>query len=179
MKPVDIFAKNLAKIEELQEFCRWPVTQWLGECFSFGLPCLVAETFRSQARQNELWLIGRRGIAGEEKRTWTLTSQHTLRLAVDVLPSQVNIRSNRALTRTFLDQVAQIGEKYGIYRPPELVKKGDLGHFQTDRAVPIVAPVGIDAQKRFATRAIKRLSGEQKERAVSRFFRTFGVLPVL
>jgi len=48
----------------------------------YGLRLVVTETYRTQARQNYLWMFGR--VIPGRKRTWTRTSRHTKRDAVDV-----------------------------------------------------------------------------------------------
>ena len=171
-----VYELNLDKINELQEQCRLPAQQWLADCWSLNLMWRSAEAYRSQDRQNGLILHGRfkeedfwidvkngkmskstaeRGIAllnkfggiVGEKVTWTLDSLHIKRLAMDIV-----------LINSTYEEIEEVGIKYAIYRPPELVKLGDRGHFQFDLAKPYVAPK-IDPRERLKG-LIRRLSLE-------------------
>jgi hypothetical protein len=128
-----LLGRNLVKCDELQEGKRWAAISWINRCFSIGLEFTVAEVYRSQARQDQLYKQGRRGIPGERVVTWTRTSRHTERLAMDVYP--VKKLSGTQLV-DFYKEIEQVAQQYGINRPQVLVAKGDLGHFELTQVTP-------------------------------------------
>ena len=124
----------LPKIKELREDAQWAAELWLRDCESLNLRFRISEVYRSQERQKRLYNQPWDGIDNDgdgkideanEKVTWTLTSFHTQRLAMDVV----------AINCSYED-LEDVANRYGIYRPPELVKLNDLGHFQFDRVKP-------------------------------------------
>lgn len=70
--------KNLENVDKrLDAIIRqeWPQIVTIGE--KFGCIIKIVCGYRSQAEQDRLYRIGRRGIAGERKVTWTKSSKHT------------------------------------------------------------------------------------------------------
>ncbi len=113
---------NLAKGKELQPWCQWAYSQFLNECLIQNLHFRVTEVYRTQERQNDRYAQGR--LTPGPIVTWTHTSLHTKRLAFDI----------QVIDCTY-EQVEKIANEYGIYRPADLVKLGDVGHLQTDKCV--------------------------------------------
>ena len=116
---------NLKKCLELVEHAQIPAICWLRDCNDLGMMINVTEAYRSQERQNALYKIGRRGIKGERPVTWSLRSKHTSREAMDI---------DIIGSKTTYEDIEESGRQYGIYRPKDLVKLGDLRHFQCEKA---------------------------------------------
>lgn len=155
------FSQNQAKLHELKPEYHYAADQFLVDCDAQGLEFRITEAYRSQERQNSYWLIGRRGIPGEEKVTWTLNSNHTKREAFDV----------HAINCSY-EQIERVANRYGLFRDSALVKLGDLGHFDCFLAIqPPAAPKYTPkAIARAFQRAIKRaLSPSHMERLKKRF----------
>lgn len=133
-----LLGRNLTKCDELKEGVRWAAIRFVNTCFSLGLQFTISEVFRSQSRQDELYKKGRRGIPGEKPVTWTRKSKHTEGLAMDVYP--VKQLSGPQLL-SFYKDLDDVANRFGIYRPPELVKLGDYGHFQYDKVIPPSKPI--------------------------------------
>lgn len=74
-------------IKQLNPLCKILLNKALEEIKAEGINPLVVETYRSQARQNHLYSQGRTmpGV----KVTWTESSIHTKRNAVDVVPQRM------------------------------------------------------------------------------------------
>lgn len=115
------------------------------ECFDKGHPFRILEAYRSQARQNMLWELGR--TKPGPKRTWTKLSRHTSRLAFDLDPVDGDF-----------DPIVKIAEKYGISHPLPF----DQFHFEVLN--PVQPPVySLEETIKQLTRAIQRGSGHVKE----------------
>lgn len=76
--------KTCRDIDELLPAAQKACNLFLAECKKAGINIFITETYRSQSRQNYLYTLGRRGISGEKKVTWTKSSNHTGRLAWDI-----------------------------------------------------------------------------------------------
>jgi hypothetical protein len=135
-------------IEELRPEVQWAARRWFEECGRMGFDLTVAEVYRTQERQNYLYSIGRRGIHGEVKRTWTLKSYHTLRLAMDVYPINCKHSDLEALSAPL-----------GITHP---LPGSDPPHYEF-RSVgpqnPVIA-LSIEAKIQALRRGIERSAGE-------------------
>lgn len=169
-----LYENNAKKIEELQEFARFPCQQWIDECYKLGLSFQITEAFRSQDRQKKLYAQGR--TAPGPIVTWTLKSEHTARTAVDIDPTR---KMSGAALRVFLNEVAQVGQRYNIVRPEATLKVGDYRHFSLSNAKPYYPQLSLDQQKRLDSRKIRLLSGNTKERAIQRYAAQYGELPVI
>lgn len=136
-----ILERGTKKLEELQESARSPAICWMSECFNLGIPFTVAEVYRSQSRQDNLYKLGRSKPG--KIVTWTFTSQHTRRLAADIYPVNMQKMSRQEII-DFYDEIDDVAYRYGIARDPELVKRGDLGHYNFHNAKlpspPILSP---------------------------------------
>lgn len=116
-----LYRQNIEKCSELTPQAQDPTRHWIYDCFQKKMYFRVVEVYRTQARQNWLYTFGR--TRSGTKKTWTKDSLHIRRLAVDLV----------ALNCSYVD-IERIALQYGIYRPPNLVALGDLGHYQMDRA---------------------------------------------
>lgn len=123
----------ITKLSQLQPQCRWAAKQWVNDCFHQNIFFHVTEVYRTQAREEELYKQGR--TTPGKIVTWTTHSLHTQRLAADIV-----------MENGSYSQAEGVAHIYGIYRPADLVKLGDYGHFQFDKAIPqpvppIIAPL--------------------------------------
>lgn len=170
MKP-SLREQNISKIKELRSEVQWAGESWVNECFRLNIQFRISEAYRPQSRQDELWLIGRRGKKGESPVTYTKTSNHTQRLAVDVYP----------INCTYQD-IEQVAEDYGITHP---FTKGfvDLPHFEFTQ-VKQKPETSIfqsstqwsqEAEMKAFARGILRLDEKTKHRAGERFLKRYGV----
>lgn len=169
-----LYKANLAKILELRPECQAPASQWMKDCFDAGFPFRISEAFRSQARQTELYKIGRRGVKGEKPVTWTLHSKHTQRIALDLYPTQAMSSANQ---RVFYNHLQEYAAKYGIERHQATLLMGDYGHWELEAAHLPPKP-NVDPKKE-AEKQIKLLSGHPRERAIDRYVKIYGESPHL
>ena len=100
----------IRELNQLDDDFRVILEPALAEAREAGLDPLVIETYRPQARQDELYAQGR--ATPGKIVTWTRNSKHTTRLAADVCP-RVNgfIDWNR---RDLFDAWGAIAEKHGL-----------------------------------------------------------------
>lgn len=137
----NLYDLNMAKVSELTPDCQWAAEDWMRDCQQLNLRFRIIEAYRTQKRQDQLYAQGRT-TAGKIV-TWTRNSMHTARLAVDITPLSGSIQD-----------IEQVANRYGIYRPKELVKLGDTGHFQFEK-VSKKPQVNLDPKA--AQRRLKRL----------------------
>lgn len=76
-------------INELTPIAQKACRLFLEKCKEAELDIFVTETYRSQARQNELWEQGRSKPGSIV--TWTLNSRHTSRMAWDIATNGNNL----------------------------------------------------------------------------------------
>lgn len=148
---MNLWAHNTAKIQELRPEVQWAGFRWLESCREKGLQFKILEAYRTPERQKYLYTIGRRGVPGERPVTYTLQSNHTRRLAVDILP----------INCTYED-VAAVAAWYGITHPISW----DRPHLEFNRVGPEPRPKtrrGIEALLRRAIRKADRMSRQVKE----------------
>lgn len=164
-----IFNHNRAKIEECEPHTWWALELWLADCTRQGKSIKIVEAYRSQERQNALYAQGRTTTG--KIVTWTKTSVHTKRLAVDVMPTMAKA------DRQFFADIAALAEKYGIYRPKELVSLGDLGHFQIDKVPP--KPIAPPLSRRIdqLQKALQRTKNSVRRNALERRIAGLRALP--
>lgn len=125
-----LFDSNLAKIAELLPNCQERAKRWMKEAFDRGWEFTIHEAYRTQERQNELFKIGRTVKQGSPVVTYTRSSNHTKRVAIDVYPSTRPEMSDTSLRNKRLSELDQLGVFYGVFRPPETRSFGDLVHFE-------------------------------------------------
>ena len=88
-----------------QKACR----AFLRECEKEGLPVLITETYRSQARQDYLYAQGR--TRAGKVVTWTRNSRHTGRMAWDICK---NVKGQEYSDATFFAKCGKIAKRLGI-----------------------------------------------------------------
>lgn len=118
-------------ISELTTVAQTAVKLLFQECSKLGIKIFVTETYRSQARQDYLYSLGRT-VKGS-KVTWTKNSRHTSRLAWDVGASVTD--SNKDIYNTsVIKKAGEVAMKLGITwgGQPSWVKAGatDYPHFE-------------------------------------------------
>ena len=82
---------------------------FIEECKRQGLPVLITETYRSQARQDYLYSQGR--TRSGKKVTWTKSSRHTSRRAWDICK---NVKGQEYSDNNFFKKCGAVAEKLGI-----------------------------------------------------------------
>jgi hypothetical protein len=175
------FEESLEKIKELLPELHYGTTCALEECHRLGKQIVVTSVYRSQAQQNALWRKGRdvngRIIDRSKIVTYTLYSDHTRRMAIDILPLGYAKMTQKAM-QDALSEVAGIFLAFGIYRPPETLSWGDYGHFKCDKAtrrplVPSPIPCGLYGESlyKWIDRRVQRMTGNARLRAIERLER--------
>lgn len=127
---MSLYDQNLAKIAELLPNCQERVKRWMKEAFDLGWEFKISEAYRTQERQNELYKIGRREIKGEVPVTYTRSSNHTKRIAIDVYPATPAEAVKPKAREARLVELDQLGVFYGVFRPPETRAFGDMVHYE-------------------------------------------------
>jgi len=94
-------------IGELNPLAQQACNLFLSECKAQGVDIFVTETYRSQARQNQLYAQGRT-TAGDIV-TWTKTSNHTGRMAWDIA-----CKGNVLYADDILSKAGKIAKTLGI-----------------------------------------------------------------
>lgn len=118
-------------IKELNQLCQILLNKALDDIRAEGINPLVVETYRSQVRQNYLYSIGRTVLG--TKVTWTQSSIHTQRNAVDLIPQRkidgkmvaiwnANDRENK--------KIISIMTQYGFEAGANWSNSPDSPHFQ-------------------------------------------------
>lgn len=120
--------KSCRDINELSAVAKKACTLFLEECKKAGIDIFITETYRSQARQNYLYAQGRTrpGI----KVTWTLSSNHTGRMAWDIAVNPPKDLYDAAT----LTKAGAIAKKLGIeWGGTWAAKNLDRPHFEVDK----------------------------------------------
>lgn len=113
--PKVLYSANIEKINELQPHVRWAAMRFMDSCWQRGWYFSISESFRTQARQNQLYNQGR--LNKLPVVTWTRMSLHTQRLAMDIYP----------IGNTRYTDLIDAALVFGITHP---LKKLDLPHFE-------------------------------------------------
>lgn len=97
---------------------------FIEECKRQGLPVLITETYRSQARQDYLYEQGR--TRAGNKVTWTKNSRHTSRRAWDICKNE---KGKEYSDNLFFEKCGEIAKKLniiwgGYWKTP------DMPHFE-------------------------------------------------
>lgn len=118
-------------ITELNPLCQILLNKAIEEIKAAGINPLVVETYRSQVRQNYLYEQGRTRPGA--KVTQTLSSVHTLRNAVDVIPQR---RIDGKMTAIWnandkeTKKIISVMQKYGFEAGANWSNSPDSPHFQ-------------------------------------------------
>lgn len=88
-----------------QKACR----AFLAACEKEGLPVLITETYRSQARQDYLYAQGR--TKAGKVVTWTRNSRHTGRMAWDICK---NVKGQEYSDAKFFADCGRVAKRLGI-----------------------------------------------------------------
>ena len=118
-------------IAELNPLCQILLNKAIGDINASGINPLVVETYRSQVRQNYLYSVGRT-VPGN-KVTWTQSSIHTQRNAVDVVPQRVVSGEMTAIWNAKDKETVRIitiMQNYGFEAGANWSTSPDSPHFQ-------------------------------------------------
>src|SRR3990167_7591791 len=153
------YDRALIRIRELDPKVQFPAEQRVTRCFDLNLIFTIGNDGgrRTPERQNELFRIGRRGIPGEKKVTWTLASEHVNGMAIDA-----------TLINCSYPEIEKIADIYGIYRPHSTLAKGDYGHFSLSLAEPVLSDPKVNARR--LKRLVDGYSEPHKSRVLKRLY---------
>jgi hypothetical protein len=131
---------NREKLSELQAHVQNAAFSWCDACEAEGIDFEISEVYRTQTRQNYLFSLGRTrpGVV----RTWTLSSNHTKRLACDIYP----------ITGTH-KRIAEIAERFGITHP---FPSKDPPHYEFLNVPPYQPKYSPEAAEKRLVKAIAR-----------------------
>ncbi|WP_455718344.1 M15 family metallopeptidase [Anaerosporobacter sp.] len=170
-------------IEELNPLCQILLNKALEEIKTAGINPLIVETYRSQMRQNYLYSIGRT-VAGT-KVTWTQSSIHTLRNAVDVVP-QRKVNGNMTAIWKASDsetkKIISIMQKYGFEAGANWTTSPDSPHFQIKGVSKNAKSYSSTNTNSYITKMIQKALNETVDgkwganttKAVNKFRKQFG-----
>lgn len=119
--------KTCRDINELSPVAQKACRLFLAECKKEGLPVLITETYRSQARQDYLYEQGR--TRAGKVVTWTRNSRHTGRMAWDICK---NVKGHEYSDRLFFNRCGAIARKLGITWGGDW-KTPDKPHFEVTK----------------------------------------------
>jgi peptidoglycan L-alanyl-D-glutamate endopeptidase CwlK len=168
-------------IEELNPLCQILLNKALEEIKAKDINPLVVETYRSQVRQNYLYCQGRtitqattKGITttfakaycnpNAQKVTWTLTSIHTQRNAVDVVPQR---KVNGKMTAIWnandseTKKIIKIMKKYGFEAGANWTSNPDSPHFQIKGVSVIAKSYSASNTNTYITKMIQKALNEK------------------
>ena len=146
--------------KELNPLCEILLNKALEEIKAEGINPLVVETYRSQARQNYLYSQGRT-IPGT-KVTWTQSSIHTKRNAVDVVPQRIIDGRMTAIWNANdkeTKKIISIMTKYGFEAGANWSSSPDSPHFQIKGVSDTSKSYSFDNTNTYITKMIQRLLG--------------------
>ena len=119
--------KTCRDINELSPVAQKACRLFLTECKKNGLPVLITETYRSQARQNYLYEQGR--TRPGKVVTWTRNSRHTGRMAWDICK---NVKGHEYSDALFFKKCGAVARKLGITWGGDW-KTPDKPHFEVTK----------------------------------------------
>lgn len=149
-------------IAELNPLCQILLNKALEEIKAAGINPLIVETYRSQVRQNYLYNLGRT-VKGT-KVTWTQSSIHTQRNAVDVVPQRV---VNGKLTAIWnskdkeTKKIIEIMTQYGFEAGANWTTSPDSPHFQIAGVSKTAKSYSLTNTNPYVTKMIQRLLNEK------------------
>ena len=149
-------------ITELNPLCQILLNKALEEIKTVGINALVVETYRSQVRKNYLYSQGR--TAPGAKVTWTQSSIHTQRNAVDVVPQRVVNGKTTAIWNAKDKETVKIISvmtKYGFESGANWTNSPDSPHFQIKGVSKTVKSYSSTNTNSFITKMIQKLLNEK------------------
>lgn len=149
-------------IIELNCLCQIQLNKAIKEIKAVGINPLVVETYRSQVRQNYLYSLGRT-VKGT-KVTWTQTSIHTQRNAVDVVPQRVvngKITAIWNVNDKETKKIISIMQKYGFEAGANWSSSPDSPHFQIAGVSKKAKSYSVTNTNSYITKMIQRLLNEK------------------
>lgn len=149
-------------IAELNPLCQILLNKAIKEIKDVGINPLVVETYRSQVRQNYLYSLGRT-VKGT-KVTWTQSSIHTQRNAVDVVPQRVVNGKMTAIWNakdSETKKIITIMQKYGFEAGANWSSSPDSPHFQIKGVSKTAKSYSSTNTNSFITKMIQRLLNEK------------------
>ena len=144
-------------IEELNLLCQILLKKALEDIKATGINPLVVETYRSQVRQNYLYEQGR--TRPGEKVTKTLSSVHTLRNAVDVVPQRIIDGKMTAIWNANDKETKKIiffMQKYGFEAGANWSTNPDSPHFQIKGVSKTAKSYSLTNTNSFITKMIQK-----------------------
>lgn len=150
-----IYQRNIDKIRELMPEKQWSGEMWLSECDRLGFRFKIIEAFRTQERQNALYAQGR--TKSGPVVTWTKDSDHTRRLAVDVV-----------LLNCKHSDLESIAKKYGIEHPWPVMDPPHYSFVNAKGKPTPSIPKSIEAALRRLKRQVESAKEPRKSRLESR-----------
>ncbi|NLY20392.1 MAG: M15 family metallopeptidase [Tissierellia bacterium] len=118
---------TIRDIDELDSETKEKCEEFVSLCEQEGLNVLITETYRTQARQDYLYSLGR-DIEGDIV-TWTRKSKHLERRAFDIAK---NIPGEEYSDEKFFKRCAEIGQGIGLNAGYFWDANQDKAHFQLD-----------------------------------------------
>lgn len=143
-------------IEQLNPLCQILLKKALEEINANNINPLVVETYRSQIRQNYLYSVGRT-VPGT-KVTWTQTSIHTQRNAVDVVPQRLISGKMTAIWNANdkeTKKIITIMQKYGFEAGANWSTSPDSPHFQIKGVSKTTKSYSLTNTNSFITKMIQ------------------------
>lgn len=149
-------------IAELNPLCQILLNKALEDIKAAGINPLVVETYRSQVRQNYLYSQGR--TTPGAKVTWTQSSIHTQRNAVDVVP-QRKVEGKMTAIWNAKDKetvkIISIMTKYGFESGANWLSSPDSPHFQIKGVSKTAKSYSTTNTNSFIAKMIQRLLNEK------------------
>lgn len=149
-------------IAELNPLCQILLNKAIEEIKDAGINPLVVETYRSQVRQNHLYSIGRTVLG--TKVTWTQSSIHTQRNAVDLIP-QRKIDGKMVAIWNANDKetkkIISIMTQYGFEAGANWSSSPDSPHFQIKGVSKTAKSYSATNTNSFITKMIQRVLNEK------------------
>ena len=149
-------------IKELNQLCQILLNKAIEEIKDTGINPLVVETYRSQVRQNYLYEQGRTRPGA--KVTQTLSSVHTLRNAVDLIPQRRIDGKMTAIWNANDKETKKIifsMQKYGFEAGANWSSSPDSPHFQIKGVSKTAKSYSITNTNSFITKMIQKLLNEK------------------
>lgn len=147
-------------VKELNPLCQILLNKAIKEIEAEGISPLVIETYRSQARQNYLYSVGRT-LPGA-KVTWTQSSIHTKRNAVDVIPQRMIDDKMTAIWNANDKETKKIiffMQKYGFEAGANWSSSPDSPHFQIKGVSDTAKSYSSSNTNVYITEMIQKLLG--------------------